>query len=75
MSAAELLINLTSQGFTLAADGYGIRIRPASRLSPEVRQAIVANRAELLTAPGGQNSFLPPLWDAFRQQAPVLALL
>jgi hypothetical protein len=48
MNAADLLADLSCRGFTLAAEEHGIRIRPASHLSPEVRHVIVANRAELL---------------------------
>lgn len=48
MTAAELLSGLTHQGFVLAREADGIRVRPASRLSADLRQAIIANRAELL---------------------------
>jgi hypothetical protein len=48
MKAAELLTELSSGGFTLAPEGQRIRVRPASRLSAELREAIVANRLELL---------------------------
>jgi hypothetical protein len=48
VTAAELLADLTCQGFSLTPEGTGIRIRPASRLSAGLRQAIVANRSGLL---------------------------
>jgi hypothetical protein len=47
-AAAELLAMLRGRGFTLAAEGHHIRVAPASRLTAELRDAIRANRAELL---------------------------
>jgi hypothetical protein len=48
VTAAELLADLARQGFSLTPEGSGIRVRPASRLSADLRQAIVANRVGLL---------------------------
>jgi len=50
MSAAELLVELDRQGFTLAAEGDRIRVAPASRLTAELRDRIGQHKAELLTA-------------------------
>src|SRR5262245_63434904 len=46
--AVELLEGLRRRGFALAPEGDSLRITPSSRLSPELRQAIRAHRAELL---------------------------
>jgi hypothetical protein len=48
VTAADLLAGLTRQGFTFAPEGDGIRVTPASRLTEADRQAIRANKAELL---------------------------
>jgi hypothetical protein len=48
MTAAELLADLTCRGFDLAREGTGIRIAPASRLTPELRAAVLERKAELL---------------------------
>ena len=48
MKAAELLKTLTEQGFKLAVEHSGIRVRPASLLPCYLREAIAGNRAELL---------------------------
>jgi hypothetical protein len=45
---SELLADLTRQGFTLAAEGAGVRIAPSSRLSAGLRQAIRRHKADLL---------------------------
>ncbi len=57
-TAAVLLADLRRQGFTLAPAGNGIWVRPASRLSPEMRQAIAAHRSALLALLG--ESPAPP---------------
>jgi hypothetical protein len=46
--AAQLFTSLARQGFTLAAEGNGIRISPASRLTDALRQDIREHKAELL---------------------------
>src|SRR5262245_54557335 len=48
MTAAELLVDLARQGFTLAHEGYDIRVTPASRLTGELRQVIRAHKPALL---------------------------
>jgi site-specific DNA-methyltransferase (adenine-specific) len=48
MTAPELLADLARQGFTLTPEGDGIRVRPASRLPEELRQAVRLHKAELL---------------------------
>jgi hypothetical protein len=54
-----LLLDLHRQGFRLAPDGRGgIRVRPASRLSPELLEAIRANKAALLAELRGQAECL-----------------
>jgi hypothetical protein len=61
MTIRDLLNDLLADGFTVAVDGGGLAIRPASRLSDEQRQAIRAARPEFLAllstpadAPPGQ---------------------
>jgi hypothetical protein len=41
-------MELTRQGFALAAEGGGIRVAPAGRLTPELRQAVRAHKPGLL---------------------------
>jgi hypothetical protein len=48
VTPAELLADLDRQGFTLAPEGDGIRVTPASRLTGELRHAIRAHRPALL---------------------------
>jgi hypothetical protein len=48
VNARELLIELRRKGFSLAVEGDGIRVRPASQLPAELRQAIVTCKGELL---------------------------
>jgi hypothetical protein len=59
MTGAELLDRLSRQGFTLAAEGRGIRVTPASRLSPVLRDAIRAYRDDLLSVLAGRWASLP----------------
>jgi hypothetical protein len=53
MTAADLLADLTRQGFTLAPEGGGICVTPASRLTAELREAIGAHKPALLALLGG----------------------
>jgi hypothetical protein len=48
MTAADLLADLTRQGFSLSAEGGGIRVTPASHLTAEQRKAIQAHKPALL---------------------------
>jgi DNA modification methylase len=48
VTAADLLTALTREGFTLAAEGDGIRLHPASRLTDALRQRVREHKAELL---------------------------
>jgi TubC N-terminal docking domain len=48
VTAAELLADLTCQGFRLTREDDGISVRPASRLTGELRQAIRTHRPALL---------------------------
>jgi hypothetical protein len=59
MTAAQLLSELARQGFTLIAEGDGIRVRPASRLTEELRQAVRRHKSELLVLLAGAGSSGP----------------
>jgi TubC N-terminal docking domain len=48
MSPAALLVELDRQGFTLAVEGDGIRVTPASRLTVELRDRIRRHKPDLL---------------------------
>jgi hypothetical protein len=48
MTAQVLLQDLLQQGFSLEPQGDGIKVRPASALTAELREAIRASKAELL---------------------------
>jgi hypothetical protein len=64
VTAADLLADLTRQGFTLAREGEGIRVTPVSRLAAEQRRAVVAHKPALLAllaAPGGASGAFA--WD------------
>jgi DNA modification methylase len=71
MIAAQLFTSLARQGFTLAAEGDGIRVRPRSRLTDAIRQDIREHKTELLALLADRE-----LWDqseADRLIASVLA--
>jgi hypothetical protein len=55
VSATALLDDLTRQGFALAREGDGLRVRPASRLTADLRRAIAANRDKLLRLLAGDG--------------------
>ena len=46
--AQELLHALEEQGIAVRPDGEGLRIRPKSRLTPELREQLIANKPELI---------------------------
>jgi hypothetical protein len=48
VTAMELLVDLQRQGFSLHSEGNGIRVAPVSKLTPEQRGMIRANKNELL---------------------------
>ena len=48
MTATDLLTQLIRDGFTLTREAEGIRVKPASSLTPSQRQAIRERRRELL---------------------------
>jgi DNA polymerase-1 len=48
IACKELLEDLHRRGFTLSADGPNIRISPFSQLTPDLRQAILHHKPELL---------------------------
>jgi hypothetical protein len=64
VTAAELLADLTREGFSLVPEGDGIRVTPVSRLTPTARQAIAAHKPALLALlaapPRGMPTFV---WD------------
>jgi hypothetical protein len=49
MGARELLDELAGAGFTVAADGDNLVIRPASKLTDDQRAAVRAAKPDLLT--------------------------
>jgi hypothetical protein len=57
MEALEFFHDLVSDGFHLEADGDRIRVRPAERITPEIRAGIIRYRQELLAI------LRTPLWD------------
>jgi hypothetical protein len=57
MTASEMLADLNRCGFDLSAEGDGIRVTPASRLTAEQRALIRSNRAELLSLLRRQDEF------------------
>lgn len=52
MGVVELLTDLRRRGFTLTPEGDRLRISPGSRLTPELRQAILGRKRELLALLG-----------------------
>ena len=48
MTASDLLTALRGQGFTVAPFGAGLRVRPASRVTSELRAGLIAHKADLL---------------------------
>jgi hypothetical protein len=70
VTATELLADLARQGFTLAAEGDRVRVRPANRLTDALRQVIREHRDQLLSllAAGGT-------WDQTEADRLVAAAL
>jgi len=48
VTAIDLLADLARQGFSLIPEGDGIRVTPASRLTGELRQAVMSHKPALL---------------------------
>jgi hypothetical protein len=71
MRAVDLLTDLSSQGFTLAAEGGAIRVRPASRLTEDLRQAIRANKIELLAIISSPATLVTPARQSKPSAAPL----
>jgi TubC N-terminal docking domain len=55
VTAADLLADLARQGFTLAPEGEDLRVRPASRLAEDLREAVRQHKAELLALLRGRE--------------------
>jgi hypothetical protein len=76
MDAAELLAELKRQGFVVAAAEGGLRVAPASRLSPELREQLRAYKAELLVLLTGEQAAVPAemerILQGLRQQLALL---
>ena len=72
MTTTELMAHLAGQGFTLAPEGADIRIRPSSRLTPELRSEIRNHKSELLALITGQVCAGPsPQLEDVKATAPV----
>ena len=56
MAAAELLADLRSRGYKLTPTAERLQVSPASKLTTDDRQAIAANRDELLALLAGELS-------------------
>jgi hypothetical protein len=64
VTAVELLADLTRQHITLTAEGDSIRVRPASRLTAELRNAIQMHKPALLALLKGSEQSAPAfIWD------------
>lgn len=50
MTALSILAQATAAGLTLRPHGEKIRFKPVARLTPELKAALVANKAEVLAA-------------------------
>ncbi len=48
MGARDLLVELRAEGFRLTAEGDRLVVRPASKLTPELREVVAAAKPELL---------------------------
>jgi hypothetical protein len=71
VTATELLAELARQGFSLSIEGDGIRVRPASCLGGELRQAVRTHKAALLALLAGA----PAPWDEARADATLSEVL
>lgn len=61
MTVLELLENLKKRGVDLAPAGESLRYRaPAGALTPDLRQALAAHKAEVLAHLRGEAVGLPP---------------
>lgn len=66
MSVTELLADLKARGFTLTPDRDRLRVSPASRLTPELRQVLIEHKAVIL-AYLRQAEKYPPLSSEERE--------
>ena len=68
MSAPALLERLHSLGVSVRVDGDALRVKPASRVSPDLMEALRQHKAEvlrLLTSPQRLRTVdAPPSWHA-----------
>lgn len=60
MNAADIIRTANAAGLTLAAKGDQLSVKPADRLSPELRRLLVAHKAAVLALLRQQESNLPP---------------
>jgi hypothetical protein len=76
VTATDLLSDLARRGFTLAPDGDGIRVCPASRLTEDLREAVRQHKPELLAllrSPPPSLDALPADWrDTWEERAAIM---
>lgn len=74
MGAPDILDALTHAGVSLTAEGSGLIVRPASRLTPDLRRQIADHRSELLSlAPRRQWRISVPGREPFATTCPQYA--
>ena len=72
MTAHELLSAARRAGVDIRPDGEHLRVRPADRLTPSLRAALIARKADVLAALRPPRAFVTLRPDARTGLAPVL---
>jgi len=67
LTAFKLLVELRRHGLTLAPEGAGVRVAPKSALTPELRDALRINKADLLAALSVEDHLLQMPLDQFER--------
>lgn len=69
--AAELLTDLRERGLKLRVDGERLLVAPKAALTPDIREALVAHKSELLTLLQAQDPEVQWRLEAMRRQVPT----
>ncbi len=62
-NAAEFLVTLRAAGFTLVPRGEFLEVRPASKLTDDLRQVIRTHKAELLRLLAAEAEAIDLVWE------------
>ncbi len=72
MTPEQVLLQARSSGIAISVEEGKLAVTPASRLSPELRQAIRDHKAKLVQVLSGPNRDTNDGWDRMRRASPHL---